>query len=119
MKGILYLSIIAIMVLSFSCQDINEEESSLKSKVKVYYELLFSNIENTLTTLDNTLLVKFSIKAPYNLVVFFLIGCFIKILCSCMFSCKKKDNYVYNTQDTAEGLYNIINVIYNIMWYRN
>lgn len=117
MKGILYFSVIAIMLLSFSCQELNDydEDVSLKSKAKLYYNLLFSNIENALTTLDNTLSIKFSIKAPYNLVAFFLIGCFIKIVLSCLFSGKRKDNYVYNKQDTAEGLYNIINVIINIM----
>ena len=115
MKGILYFSIITIMLLSFSCQEIKDEDVSLKSKAKLYYNLLFSNIENALTTLDSTLSNKFSIKAPYNPVAFFLIGCFIKIVLSCVFSGKRKDNYVYNTQDTAEGLYNIINVFFNIM----
>ena len=61
MKGILYFSVIAIMLLSFSCQELNDndEDVSLKSKAKLYYNLLFNNIKNTITNKNKNITIKF------------------------------------------------------------
>lgn len=120
MKGVFKLSAFSLLIiLSFTagafCQDeydnIDEQSSpQFTEKIIIFYKNFFTKIETKIISFHNLLSNKYSISYPYDIVIFFLIGCLLKILFSCVFSCKKKDNYVYNTQDNAEGLYNIINV---------
>lgn len=117
MKGVFKLSTFSLLIiLSFIlgafCQGEydNIDEQQFTEKIIIFYKNFFTQVETKIISFHNLLLNKYSISYPYDIVVFFFIGCLIKILFSCVFSCKKQDNYVYNTQDNAEGLYNIINV---------
>lgn len=120
MKGVFKLStftlliILSVIIVAF-CQDeyddIDEKPTSqFTEKIIILYRNFFTHVETKIVSFHTLLLNKYSISYPYDVVFFFFIGCLVKILFSCVFSCKKKDNYVYNTQDNAEGLYNIINV---------
>ena len=120
MKGVFKLStitlliILSVIIVAF-CQDeyddIDEKPTSqFTEKIIILYRNFFTHVETKIVSFHTLLLNNYSISYPYDVVIFFFIGCLVKILFSCVFSCKKKDNYVYNTQDNAEGLYNIINV---------
>ena len=89
-------------------------EMSLLDKVKNYYNAGFRVVEKYTIELQMILKHKFNIGYPYDMLAFFFIGIIVKVICRCVFSCKKKDTYVYNTSDIAEPLYAVLNKVHNL-----
>ena len=119
--SILLICVIGCSLVSFvwsqneEIDDELREETGLLDKVKGYYNAGFGVVEKYTVELQMILKNKFNIGYPYDMIAFFVIGIIVKVICRCVFSCKKKkDTYVYNTSDIAEPLYAVLNKVNNL-----
>ena len=106
-----FIFIIFITLISISNEHNNVNEENKKENIIIKYLLKSSNtIEIITTKIISKLINDFNIEEPFDFGYFFILGIIFRILISFIASkFKNNDNYVYNTPDTAEYLYKIIN----------
>ena len=106
-----FIFIIFITLISISNEHNNVNEENKKENIIIKYLLKSSNtIEIITTKIISKLINDFNIEEPFDFGYFFILGIIFRILISFITSkFKNNDNYVYNTPDTAEYLYKIIN----------
>ena len=106
-----FIFIIFITLISISNEQNNINEENKKENIIIKYLLKSSNtIEIITTKIISKLINDFNIEEPFDFGYFFILGIIFRILISFIASkFKNNDNYVYNTPDTAEYLYKIIN----------
>ena len=106
-----FIFIIFITLISISNEHNNVNEENKKENIIIKYLLKSSNtIEIITTKIISKLINDFNIEEPFDFGCFFILGIIVRILMSFITSkFKNNDNYVYNTPDTAEYLYKIIN----------
>lgn len=78
-------------------------------RFKYYYLLSFEKFKHYIKTTHGFIKDSLNILPPYDIVIFFSIGALIKIIITILFQ-RNKDTFVYNTEDSAESLYRILNV---------
>ncbi len=106
-----FIFIIFITLISISNEQNNINEENKKENIIIKYLLKSSNtIEIITTKIISKLINDFNIEEPFDFGCFFILGIICRILMSFITSkFKNNDNYVYNTPDSAEYLYKIIN----------
>ncbi len=106
-----FIFIIFITLISISNEQNNINEENKKENIIIKYLLKSSNtIEKITTKIISKLINDFNIEEPFDFGCFFILGIICRILMSFITSkFKNNDNYVYNTPDSAEYLYKIIN----------
>lgn len=126
-----YYLILFCLFLSINSFNNNDEQSHSNinddKKIKSFNDLVimfkhyhlhfFLNFEYYIIRLHSSIKNNLNILPPYDIMIFFVLGSLIKIISSILIAKNSKDTYVYNTEDNAESLYNILNVIILITYF--
>jgi DNA phosphorothioation-dependent restriction protein DptG len=99
---------LCIIPLIFSQKQSNEQNKN-NNIIIVYLKKLSYIIEGITTKILSKIILDLQLHEPYDFGAFFILGCIIRIAFAIISSFfKQKDNFIYNTPDNAESLYQII-----------